>query len=195
MDDENPPMCERIQGDSVWVKVCSDAMPMQAEEPSCYNCISVASVVEDNLGAGVREASKECGTYLRHKDDWWPSWLSSAQVSKPSLLSMWITPKIMTGNFGVVRWLVTEHHAGFVDSYTKVPSFSITLCPVSTPRTLLPSVKPVLERHFIKPVIKAMMYKHVSVARMECRNCLSFLHIKRQHRCRRMWRHYIPPVL
>ena len=38
-------------------------MPTQAEEPICYSCKSMVSVVEDNLRAGVRETSKECDTH------------------------------------------------------------------------------------------------------------------------------------
>ena len=52
-------------------------MPTQSEEPSHYGRISVVSVVEGNLGAGVCEALKECGKCLWHRDDWWPSQPSS----------------------------------------------------------------------------------------------------------------------
>ena len=57
-------MRKRKQGDSVRGKVCSHAMPTQSEEPSHYGRISVVSVVEGNLGAGVCEALKECGKCL-----------------------------------------------------------------------------------------------------------------------------------
>lgn len=63
--------------------------------------------------------------------------LERPKLLKPPSSSTPIYLIAVSENFGILGWLVTEHHAGFVNSYTNFLCFLLTLSPISSPHDLI----------------------------------------------------------
>ena len=141
-------------------------------------------------GSFVESPSRKCLQYTREWSLSWPSTIPSAR-SHPDLL-LWSFGKRQKEALGSCDGLLPhtiQKSPGIVDSYSEFSSISLTLRPIRTFRTPLPSVRLTLSRLTRKHKANCTIQAHASIQRIDRPFLLSFLYTKWRQMYRRMLRH------